>query len=529
MNSKKIYEIKINGDEIIFFSDNIEYTIRGLNVYGFSRMKVNIRAWKDSLFHIDTIDLYASRSRAAFVNQCANRFKVDIHLIENHLFHLIKELEKMRSEKITDQENNNQNQIPEMSSEEKNEAIKFLTNKNLIQELLNDFENLGYVGEETNKVIGYVVSVSRKLNDPLAFIILARSSGGKSTLIDNLELLTSPEDLVQFSNLSPQALYYMDKDELAHKLLVIEERSSAEAADASIRELQSKKVLRKGVPLKDPNTGNIRTVRLEVNGPVAYMESTTNNNINPENTNRCFILHIDESEEQTKRIQEAQRRSKTIEGIKQRLQIPNIKQKHHNAQRLLKPLLVFSPFSEAVKFPSGILRTRRDNFRFLNLIEAITFLHQYQRTHKEMRNELTGEIEEYIESTLDDYRIAYNIIKDILNTTLDELPKNSRDLLNLIREYIKETAEKNKTAETDVTFTRREIREFTKWSNDQIKAHFNKLEEMEYLSVEKSGQGQQYFYKILGAVSSKDDLIKQIPTPEEIEKFLEEQAFFKNA
>ena len=519
-SENKNYTIEVNGDEIIFSSDNIEYTVRGLNVYAFTRMKVNIRAKKNTAFHIDTIDLFASKSRAAFVNQCAKRFEVPTQIIEVDMFYLIKELEKIRKEKIKSDENKNKINIPEMTSDGQKEALNFLTNKNLIQELLNDFLMLGYVGEETNKIIGYVVSVSRKLNDPLACIVLSRSGGGKSTLIENVEMLTPPEDLVQFSNLTPQALYYMDKDELAHKLLLIEERSSAEAADSSIRELQSKKILRKGVPIKDPNTGSIKTIRLEVNGPVSYMESTTNHNINPENTNRCFILHIDESSEQTRRIQESQRKSKTIEGIKQKLKISQIKIKHHNAQRLLKPLSVFNPFSNEIKFPSEILRTRRDNFRFLNLIEAITFLHQFQRQHKEMTDESTGEIVEYIESTIDDYRIAYNIIKDILDTTLDEVPKNSRDLLNLIHDYIKEKSKQNKIAETDVSFTRREIREFTKWSDDQIKNHIRKLEEMEYLYIEKGTKGQQYLYKAADAENCGNDLVKQIPTPEEIERIL---------
>ena len=518
--NNKNYTIEVNGDEIIFSSDNIEYTVRGLNVYAFTRMKVNIRAKKNTAFHIDTIDLFASKSRAAFVNQCAKRFEVPTQIIDVDMFYLIKELEKIRKEKIKSDENKNKIHIPEMTNEGQKEALNFLTNKNLIQELLNDFLMLGYVGEETNKIIGYVVSVSRKLNDPLACIVLSRSGGGKSTLIENVEILTPPEDLVQFSNLTPQALYYMDKDELAHKLLLIEERSSAEAADSSIRELQSKKILRKGVPIKDPNTGSIKTIRLEVNGPVSYMESTTNHNINPENTNRCFILHIDESSEQTRRIQESQRKSKTIEGIKQKLKISQIKIKHHNAQRLLKPLSVFNPFSNEIKFPSDILRTRRDNFRFLNLIEAITFLHQFQRQHKEMIEETTGEIVEYIESTIDDYRIAYNISKDILETTLDEVPKNSRDLLNLIYDYIKEKSKQNKIAETDVSFTRREIREFTKWSDDQIKNHIRKLEEMEYLYIEKGTKGQQYLYKAADAENCGNDLVKQIPTPEEIERIL---------
>jgi hypothetical protein len=321
-----------------------------------------------------------------------------------------------------------------------------------------------------------------------------------------------------FSNITPQALYYMEPNELSHKLLIIEERTGSELADYSIRELQSKKVLRKGVPVKDPASGKIRTIKLEVHGPIAYMESTTNYNINPENTNRCFILHIDESEAQTKRIQEAQRKSKTIESLKYKLQIPEIIEKHHNAQRLLKPVKVFNPFSKLIEFPTDRLRTRRDHYKFLNLIEAVTFLYQYQRGIQKIIDQETGEIIQYVESTVEDYKIAYNLIKTILNTTLDELPKNSRDLFYMINEFVKLKSKKKKKPIYKTTFTRREILEHTKWSYDQIRRHIKMLLKLEYISAEKGQQGQKYQYKINTNISDPEDVTQFIPTPENISK-----------
>ena len=78
---------------------------------------------------------------------------------------------------------------------------------------------------------------------------------------------------------------------------------------------------------------------------------------------------------------------------------------HQNAQRLLEPLPVVIPYAELLTFPSSWLRTRRDNLRLLNLIEAVAFLHQHQRPH-----ETLGESGvEYIEATVEDYAIAYSL------------------------------------------------------------------------------------------------------------------------
>ncbi len=510
--------LKVNGNEITFTSGKLAYTVRGLNLYGFSRMKVNIRARLKERFHIDTIDLYANKSRTTFINQSSKRLELDVNKIENDVFLLIQHLERLRDEHIKAEENKEKIKIPVMTDSLKHEALKFLTNPNLINEIIKDITNLGHVGEEINKAIGYLVSVSRKLAEPLSCIIISRSGAGKSELMEKVEQLTPPEDLVQFSSLTPQALYYMDKDELVHKLLLIEERAGSDQADYSIRELQTKKVLRKGVPIKDPNTGKIKTIRLEVNGPISYMESTTNSNINPENTNRCFILHIDESVKQTKRIHELQRKSKTLEGMEFKIMTPRIIAKHQNAQRLLKAVKVINPFSGLITFPDDRLRTRRDFMRFLNLIEAVTYLHQFQRDTKIMTDKVTGEVIKYVESSIDDYKIAYDIIKKILAATLDEMPKNSRDLLAIIQEYVKMKQKKTKLTVERITFTRREIREYSKWSNDQIKNHIKKLEDMEYLIVTKGARGQQYVYALVDGVTQTNDFIKKIPAPSQLNK-----------
>ena len=57
---------------------------------------------------------------------------------------------------------------------------------------------IGYVGEDSNKALGYLIIVSRKLEDPLSAIVLSQSGAGKSGLTELLEKMTPPEDVVLF-------------------------------------------------------------------------------------------------------------------------------------------------------------------------------------------------------------------------------------------------------------------------------------------------------------------------------------------
>ncbi len=92
---------------------------------------------------------------------------------------------------------------------------------------------------------------------------------------------------------------------------------------------------------------------------------------------------------------------------------------------------VVLPFAEALEFPTSWLRTRRDRLRFLNLIEAIAFLHQHQRPllGKSDGRPLDGRLAEFSETalsavlvaaTLEDYELAFSLAGGLLGETLQD-------------------------------------------------------------------------------------------------------------
>ena len=202
-----------------------------------------------------------------------------------------------------------------------------------------------------------------------------------------------------------------------------------------MRVLQSKGRLVSGVTVTDPLTGQLKTRHFEVQGPVAYLETTTSVQLNLENATRCFELFLDESTEQTLRIHQRQREARTLEGRRRQLAARAIRERHHQAQRLLESVKIVIPWVQLLRFPVRWLRTRRDHERFLCLVEAVAFLHQHQR----LRGEMEGF--SYIEATPDDYRLAYQLAAGVLRATFHELPRSARELWTILLELARESGE----------------------------------------------------------------------------------------
>src|SRR3989339_936694 len=113
-------------------------------------------------------------------------------------------------------------------------ALKSLTNPRLIDEILSDLETLGYVGEETNKLLLYLIGTSHKLSRPLSAIIVSQSGAGKSGLVEKIQELMPTEEVIYLSRISQCALFYMPEHSLKQKILIIEERNGSEGADYAL-------------------------------------------------------------------------------------------------------------------------------------------------------------------------------------------------------------------------------------------------------------------------------------------------------
>ena len=127
------------------------------------------------------------------------------------------------------------------------------------------------------------------------------------------------------------------------------------------------------------------TQQYRVEGPVMLFLTTTAIDVDEELVNRCLVLTINESREQTRRILARQRSARTLAGLQATSEAESIRKLHQNAQRLLRPLAVVNPYAEDLTFLDDRTRMRRDHAKYLTLIEAITLLRQHQREIKTLR------------------------------------------------------------------------------------------------------------------------------------------------
>jgi hypothetical protein len=384
----------------------------------------------------------------------------------------------------------------EVTGDAKEKALSLLNDKDILERFLNDSELLGCVGEDENKIAIYLALTSRKLDDPINLIVKGESSAGKSFLVDSVTRFFPKEDVLAFTAMTPKALYHR-KDSLKHKVLIIYEQAGAEESDYSIRTLQSEKKLVFSYPCKDSATGQFETQDIEVEGPIAYVETTTKTRVHPENETRCFELFIDESEAQTQRIFNVQNRK--YEGTQPNVE--SILTPWVNAQRLLEPFPVILPYMKHIQFPTKPLRARRDRLRFLTLIEASALLHQRQREKKEINGKLN------LVATISDYWVAYTLAAVLLERSVKGVSPRLKELI--------EAAE-----ELDAGFSRKELQEKLKdWDPKTINKYLEDAEKNGYIEIsDGGGKGKAYKYDF---VKSTDDNPIALLHPEALKELMD--------
>ncbi|MBK8597603.1 MAG: toprim domain-containing protein [Holophagales bacterium] len=454
-------------------------------------------------FFVDTLDLYSARQRAAFEKQAAHELGVTEETVKRDLGQVLRRAEDLQQETIRRALEPKARAV-RLTDDETREALDLLKDPNLLTRILADFDACGLVGEETNKLTAYLAVTSRKLDRPLAVIVQSSSAAGKSALMEAVLAFLPEEEREKYSALTGMSLFYFGETKsLSHKVLAIAEEEGAERATYALKLLQSEGELTIASTGKDPQTGKLVTQEYRVEGPVMIFLTTTAVEIDEELLNRCLVLTVDESREQTRRIHELQREASTLEGILASRRKPKALKVHRNAQRLLRPLPVHNPYARRLTFLDEKTRARRDHVKYLKLIEAIALLHQYQREVKSVMVD-GGELVEYVEATLDDVALAGRLAAEVLGRSLDELPPQTRRLLGHLDEMLAGLVERHGVAREDIRFSRRDVRVFTGWGDTQLKVHLARLVELEYLLIHRGGRGQSFVYELVYQGEGKD-------------------------
>jgi DNA primase catalytic core len=505
--------IEVKNNEILLTlgegNDSRRYRVRGLaKNLAVNMLKVNLLVGRgasavggigaDGAFHVDTLDLYSAKQRGHYIAQAAQETGIDEHILKRDIGRVLLALEQCQDDTIA-ATLKAEPLPPEMDEREREAALALLKAPDLLERVLNDFDACGLIGERTNKLMGYLAAVSRKLAGPLAIIVQSTSAAGKSALMDAVLAFIPDADKVKYSAMTGQSLYYMGETSLKHKVLAISEEEGVQRAGYALKLLQSEGELTMASTGKDPVTGNLITQAYRVEGPVMIFLTTTAIEIDEELLNRCIVLTVDEGRSQTEAIHQLQRQKRTLQGLQSKLEKQSLISLHQNAQRLLKSLRVVNPYADQLTFLSDKTRTRRDHEKYLTLIDAIALLHQYQRPIKTLPSRIAHDKQPlaYIEVTPDDIQAANALAHEVLGRSLDELPPQTRKLLAYLMDIVNEQCATKQLLRNDIRLSRKEIRALTGWGDTQLRAHLERLLQMEYLLAYREGNGGSYRYELL--------------------------------
>ncbi|OGQ26378.1 MAG: DNA primase, partial [Deltaproteobacteria bacterium RBG_16_71_12] len=266
--SGPLVEVK-GDDELVIAAGDRRYRVRGIKKnLSHEVLRVNLFASCGEDFHVDTLDLYSAKQRGAFLAAAARELRIDVEILRRDLGRVLLVVEEKNDEAMREVLEPKGDEAPEMTTEEREEALALLRDPNLVSRILTDFEACGVVGERTNKLVGYLAAVSRKLDDPLAIVVQSTSAAGKSALMEAVLAFVPDEEKVKYSAMTGQSLFYMGDVDLRHKVLAIVEEEGAERASYALKLLQSEKELTIASTGKDPETGKLVTHEYKVEGPV---------------------------------------------------------------------------------------------------------------------------------------------------------------------------------------------------------------------------------------------------------------------
>jgi len=473
-----VFERVENGFSVEF-PRRLGFLVQGLSQDSPRHLRASVKAFRRpaegseaaSRAHLDTFDLYHARSRIGFAKTAACLLGEDPTLLEDHLGRVVSLAEEFLKER------EEVSPAVVLSETERSEALVLVRDPRFPECVADDLTRMGFVGEEANKQVAYLASLSRKLDEPLSILVLSRSAAGKSTLSEAVAALGPEEDVVRFTRLTAQTLYYQKPDSLRHKLVVIEEEKGVEDAAYALRILQSAKRLSLSTAA---GKGDART--REVKGPVSLFVTTTRTDLDEETAGRFVTLSVDESSEQTRAILVAQREAEA-RSPQERERLQRV---HQNAQRLLSPVRIVNPYAPVLTFPDDRLLALRDHRKYLGLIRAIAFARQHQREAKGGA----------IEVTLEDIALANRLAHHALGHSIYDLTPPSRRLLVEVREWLAERARKDGIEIAAVRFSQRELRDRVGWKKTQLAHHVKELVAAEYLVVHVAGPGRRTRYAL---------------------------------
>lgn len=325
----------------------------------------------------------------------------------------------------------------EMPEEKRNELIKILERPDILsfidQALYERTPDDGFIiGEVESKHILNFNCIGARLGLSTINTLKGGSSIGKT---NTANVVTGLHRTKKVGSLSDTALKYADDlDQI--DILYIQETLEEEFKNKETRLMSADDGgFIAETTVKNPKTGVFEVQQTTI--PVKTLVTTTTAiELDPEFATRNFIIPVDDSEEQTKRILEENFKSteKKLQEIRGEIDFNQKYELLKDSYNLLEKYIVLIPFEMELLeiFPTSNPRARRDSKKLMQLIKESALLFQYQRC----RSELNGQ--PILVASWVDLAHAILLGGPILEATLTGFDKRLLEALPIIYDTIED-------------------------------------------------------------------------------------------
>lgn len=424
------------------------------------------------------VDLYEDKQTEKLCAEVAEKLHLRKDVLQSDLYRLTDLLEKHIEHSLQQHSAAEPDPAPVLTLQERTALESFAKKPGVLKRLNELLGRSGIVGEERNRIFLLVIAISHKTSQPLHALIQGSSGSGKTRLLKQVSDCMPQESVTKLTRLSDKALYNFPEHYFVNRLLCLEDIDGlSEEAEFAFRELQSNGELSSAASIKLDN-GQITSGQKRVKGPIASMACTTRGEIYEDNMSRVFLIAVDESAAQTRKIIDYQNR--VASGVINRDEETRIKQFIQNFVRLLQPCEVINPYANQLQLPAEAHKIRRLNELLQSFIKMVTIINQYQRKRDE-RKRLVTQVE--------DIEGAIHIMLESIVLKVDELDGSLRQFYEQLKSFVIQKGR-------DYEFTRFEIREITGVGKTQQHHYINQLLSLEYLR--QDGYANRGFrYKIV--------------------------------
>ena len=474
-----------NPHKIIYHTATANYYIKGglRNETDSLRVSLDIENPQTRRKSRSKLDLYEDRQVEKIAREAGEKLQLRADLIQLDLEILTDQLEAYRETTYVKASADKETTPATVPAHVESRCSAFLTKPDLVARLNELIGKAGVTGEENNRIFLTVIALTYKMQEPLHALIQGSSGSGKTHLLARISGFIPQEDRKHFTRVTEGSLYNYGMYDLKNKLICLEDLDGMkEEAQLAFRELQSRGMIVSATSYKDEQ-GNISASEKTVYGPIASMACTTKGEIYEDNLSRCFIIAVDESLEQSRKVIRYQ-------NLKAAGQIDHGKEQQYMQFiqyliRMLTPCEVINPYADKVHLPEEAHKIRRLNSLYQAFVKAITLLHQYQR-RKDGQGRLISEKE--------DLQVAARIMFESILLKVDELDGSLRQFYEQLKDYVKV---KGGERYASYEFNQREVRQVLHLSKTQLHRYLHDLEQLEYIRQSGGYVNRGFTYKVL--------------------------------